>query len=166
MKNTLLRHMRHLLLIGISTLSLAAGLAGLTAEHAHAATLSPAIPSSFQFVAFEPDPTNQAGGITLQWDPDSQQVRAIGRNFSGGDLTLTITQRQYFAWGLVYNDTTLTTQVSPATDFATDPVPAQDAEVQVCGTYSGGGANDGSILCTDFYTNGSFTEQQSTQNAF
>jgi len=41
MKNTLLRHVRHLLLIGISTLSLAAGLAGLTVEHAHAASRVP-----------------------------------------------------------------------------------------------------------------------------
>jgi len=161
MKNTLLRHVRHLLLIVVCTLSLAAGLAGLTVKHAHAATLSPAPSSPFVFVAFEPDPTNNAGGITLQWDPQDQQVRAIGRNFSGGQLTLAIIQRQYYAW-LWHNDTTLTAEVSSATDFATVPVAAQDAEVQACGTYSGG-ANSGSILCTDFYTNGSFTEQHDAQ---
>src|SRR5215472_122918 len=38
MKKTFLRYVRHLLLIGMITLSLAAGLAGLTVKNAHAAT--------------------------------------------------------------------------------------------------------------------------------
>jgi hypothetical protein len=41
MKNTLLLHMRHFLLIILSTLSLAVGLAGLTVQHAYAATQVP-----------------------------------------------------------------------------------------------------------------------------
>src|SRR5215469_14081815 len=41
MKNMLLRHMRRFLFIVVSTLSLAVGLAGLTVQHAHAATLVP-----------------------------------------------------------------------------------------------------------------------------
>src|SRR5215469_14356109 len=154
MKNTFLRHVRHLFLIVVSTLSLAAGLAGLTMGHAYAATLSHASTNPFQFLDFTPDPTNNAGGITLQWDPQSHQVRAIGRNFSGGTLDLVISQRQYFL-GIGYGQT-LTEKVSSATDFVTDPVAAQGKEVEARATYSGG-TNDGTTITTSFYTDGHFT---------
>jgi len=159
MKNMLLRHLRHLLLIVVSTLSLAAGLAGLTVGNAHAATLSHATARDFHSLDFAPDPSGAEGGITLQWDPQSHQVRAIGQNFSGGSLTLVISQRQFsfFGFGGFGPGQTLTTQVSSATDFATNPVDAQGKEVEACGTYTGG-INDGVTPCTSFYTDGHFTE--------
>jgi len=159
MKNTLLRYMRHLLLIVVSTLSLAAGLAGFTVEHAYAATLSHATPRDFQSLDFAPDPSGAEGGITLQWDPQSHQVRATGQNSTGGTLTLAISQRQFsfFGFGGFGSGQILTTQVSSATDFTTNPVAAQGKEVEACGTYMGG-INDGVTTCTSFYTDGHYTE--------
>src|SRR5215471_2171389 len=99
MKNTLLRHSRHLLLIVVSTLSLAAGLAGFTVERAYAATFSHATSRAFESLDFAPDPSGAEGGITLQWDPQGHQVRAIGQNFTGGSLTLVISQREFSFFG-------------------------------------------------------------------
>src|SRR5215469_4902515 len=56
MKKTLLRHVRHLLLIVLSTLSLAVGLAGLTLKSAHAATRVPSVDTCYGASCYNQDP--------------------------------------------------------------------------------------------------------------
>jgi len=72
MKNTLLRHMRHLLLIGMSTLSLAVGLAGLTVQPAHAASRVPSDDTCYGASCYGKDPVTFGCLASYTISPDNK----------------------------------------------------------------------------------------------
>ncbi len=153
MQNNILRRLRHLLLICMTTLSMVGVLGGLTAGNAHAAGApSNGTVNDFRLIDSErtdPPHVKNVTGVFLYWSPTRHQVQAIARHFSGGSVTLGIYESGFLGFHFL-----LARQRSADTDFLVGPTAAQDKVVQACAVYSNG-ADDGRVqVCTGYYKNG------------
>jgi len=102
MKNTLLRHVRHLLLIVLSTLTLAVGLAGLTVTHAHAATRVPSDNTCSGASCYNQDPVTFGCLDSYVISPDNKP------EYYGGELVGYFSTVYSYTCNAFWNQATLT----------------------------------------------------------